>query len=123
MNLWLFSAGVATLALALIHVVAGGREVHQPMLASAASGHHKLIWSVVWHAATVVMLLGGAAFIAAAFMHDRAFVIVAFPLAVFAVMATLFIFYSFVRFRTLHVTPHWIAFTVITGLGLAGLLT
>jgi hypothetical protein len=65
MNLWLLAAGMAALVLDLIHVFPGGREIHRPMVASHWPEPAKAVWSVVWHAATAVMALGGLALIAA----------------------------------------------------------
>ncbi len=122
MNLWLLAAGIALLIVDLVHVFAGGREIHRPMVAAHWPDPAKAIWSVVWHLATALMLFGGLALIAAALRPDRALELAALPLLLTASATVLFITYSLSRLGTLRILPHWIAFLLITGLGVAGLV-
>lgn len=121
MNIWLFASGIAMLLLNLVHIFLGGREIHLPMVASHWPEPAKAIWSVVWHITTAMMLFGGLALVAAAFRPDLALSLAAVPLAFAASAAALFVVYSLSRLGTLRVLPHWIAFSVITALGVIGL--
>jgi hypothetical protein len=122
MNLWLLASGIAMLLLNLVHIFAGGREIHRPMVAAHWPEPAKAIWSVVWHITTAMMLFGGLALIAAAFRPDLALAFAALPLALTASATVLFIAYSFSRLGTLRILPHWIAFSAITALGVIGLI-
>ncbi|HMS95486.1 MAG TPA: hypothetical protein PKA03_09745 [Tabrizicola sp.] len=121
MNAWLLAAGVAALLLDLVHVFPGGREIHRPMVASHWPEPAKAVWSVVWHAVTAVMALGGLALIAAAFLPDHALALSALPIALFLSAAGLFIVYGLKRLGSLRILPHWVAFLAISALGLVGL--
>jgi uncharacterized membrane protein len=122
MNLWLLASGVALLFVDLVHVFAGGREIHRPMVGSTWPAPAKAIWSVVWHMATAVMLFGGLALIMAAFRPSDALELAALPLLLTASTAVLFVAYSLTRLGNLRILPHWIAFSGVTLLGVAGLM-
>lgn len=121
MNAWLLAAGVAALLLDLVHVFPGGREIHRPMVASHWPEPAKAVWSVVWHAVTAVMALGGFSLIVAAFLPEYALALSILPLALFLTAAGLFIVYGLTRLGTIRVLPQWTAFLVISALGLIGL--
>ena len=121
MNAWLLAAGVAALVLDLVHVFPGGREIHRPMVAAQWPEPAKAVWSVVWHAATAVMALGGLALIAAAVFPDHALVLAALPVALFLSTAALFLFYGIKRLGTIWVLPQWVAFLGISALAIMGL--
>jgi hypothetical protein len=121
MNLWLLSAGVAALLLDLVHIFLGGRMIHRPMVAAHWPEPAKAVWSVVWHAVTAVMGVGGLALIGAAFLPDQALALSVVPIALFLSAAVLFIFYGLRRLGTLRILPHWVAFLAISALGLIGL--
>jgi hypothetical protein len=121
MNLWLLAAGMAALVLDLIHVFPGGREIHRPMVASHWPEPAKAVWSVVWHAATAVMALGGLALIAAGLLPDHALALAALPVALFLSTAALFLAYGMKRLGTVWVLPQWVAFLGISTLALVGL--
>lgn len=122
MNAWLLSAGVAALLLDIVHVTLGGREIHRPMVAAQWPEPAKAVWSVVWHAATAVMALGGAALVAAAFLPDAALALSVVPIGLFLDFALLFISYGTARLGSLLVLPQWVAFLAISTLGIIGLL-
>jgi hypothetical protein len=122
MNPWLLAAGSAALLLDLVHIFPGGREIHRPMVASHWPEPVKVIWSVVWHAATAVMALGGAALIAAAFLPEHALALSVLPVALFASFAVLFVAYGLIRLGSLRVVPHWAAFLLISALAVIGLV-
>ncbi len=122
MNLWLLASGTSMLLLNLVHIFAGGREIHLPMVASTWPEPAKAIWSVVWHITTAMMLFGGLALVGAALRPELALPLAALPLALTASAAVLFVVYSLSRLGTLRILPHWIAFLAITVLGLVGLV-
>ena len=121
MNLWLLSAGIAALLLDLVHIFLGGREIHRPMVAAHWPEPAKAIWSVVWHAVTALIALGGVALIVAAVLPDQALALAALPIALFLAFAGLFIGYGLIRLGTVRILPQWIAFLGISALGLIGL--
>jgi hypothetical protein len=122
MNLWLLASGIAMLLLNLVHIFAGGREIHRPMVTANWPEPAKAIWSVVWHITTAMMLFGGLALVAAALRPDQALALAALPLTLTAAATILFIVYSLSRLGTLRILPHWIAFSAITTLGVIGLV-
>ncbi|MDP3196813.1 hypothetical protein [Tabrizicola sp.] len=121
MNVWLLAAGVAALVLDLVHIFPGGREIHRPMVAAHWPEPAKAVWSVVWHAATAFMALGGLALIAAGLFPDQALAIAALPVALFLSTAILFLFYGIKRLGTVWILPQWVAFLGISALAVAGL--
>lgn len=121
MNAWLLAAGVAALVLDLVHIFPGGREIHRPMVAAQWPEPAKAVWSVVWHAASAVMALGGLALIAAGLFPDQALVLAALPVALFISTAALFLFYGIKRLGTIWVLPQWVAFLGISALAVTGL--
>lgn len=121
MNLWLLTAGAAALFLDLVHIFPGGREIHRPMVTSHWPEPAKAVWSVLWHAATGMMALGGLALIAAGLVPDHALALAALPLALFLCAAGLFIGYGLKRLGTVWVLPQWVAFLAISALALVGL--
>jgi predicted small integral membrane protein len=121
MNVWLLAAGVAALVLDLVHIFPGGREIHRPMVASHWPEPAKAVWSVVWHAATAVMALGGVALIAAGLLPDQALALAVLPVALFLSAAALFLFYGLKRLGTVWILLQWVGFLGISALALVGL--
>lgn len=121
MNPWLLAAGCAALVLDLVHIFPGGREIHRPMVASHWPEPAKAVWSVVWHAATAMMALGGVALIAAGLLPVHALALAALPVALFLSAAVLFLAYGMKRLGTIWVLPQWVAFLGISALALVGL--
>ncbi len=122
MNTWLLTAGIAALLLDLVHIFPGGREIHRPMVASHWPEPAKAVWSVVWHAVTAVMALGGAALIAAAFLPDQALALSVLPIGLFLSAAALFLIYGAMRLGSVRILPQWAAFLAISALGIIGLV-
>ncbi len=122
MNTWLLTAGIAALLLDLVHIFPGGREIHRPMVASHWPEPAKAVWSVVWHAVTAVMALGGAALIAAAFLPDQALALSVLPIGLFLSAAALFLIYGAMRLGSVRILPQWAAFLAISALGIVGLV-
>lgn len=121
MNPWLMTAGAAALVLDLVHIFPGKRAIHRPMVASRWPDPAKAVWSVVRHAATAVMALGGLALIAAGLVPDLALALAALPVALFLSFAVLFLVYGVKRLGTVWVLPQWLAFLAISALALVGL--
>lgn len=121
MNPWLLAAGVAALVLDLVHIFPGGRLIHRPMVAAHWPEPAKAVWSVVWHAATAMMALGGIALIAAGLLPDIALALAALPVALFLTAAALFLAYGMKRLGTIWVLPQWLGFLGISALALVGL--
>lgn len=122
MNLWLITAGAGAILLDLVHITLGGREFHGPMLGSGLPDPAKALWSVVWHATTAVMALGGLSLIVAGLIPDQALALAALPIGLFMAAAVLFILYGARRLGNLTQLPQWTAFLVISVLGVIGLV-
>ncbi len=122
MNLWLVTAGGAALLLDVVHITLGGREFHAPMLGSGATDPAKALWSVVWHAMTAMMALGGVSLVAAGVIPSHALALAVLPIALLLASAALFVFYGLKRLGDLSRLPQWTAFFVISALGLIGLV-
>ena len=121
MNLWLFAAGICAILLGVVHVFPGGREFHRPMLASSLPAPDRAAWSVLWHAMSAILLFGGLALIAAAYLPAQALGLGVLPVALFMASALLFIGYGLRRLGSLRILPQWTAFLVISGLAIVGL--
>lgn len=122
MNGFLMTAGVAALALDLVHIIYGGREAHQPALASSWPAPAKALYSVLWHAVTAMMAFGGVCLIAASIFPDQALALSALPIALFLSAAGLFLYYGMKRLGTVRILPQWVAFLTISALAVLGLI-
>jgi hypothetical protein len=109
-------AAIVTLATTAVHVVLGGPEVHDPLLASNAPDIAKAVGSVVWHAVTAVLAINGAALLAAAFKPALRQVIAGLVSAQFLAFAVLFVVYGISRFGSLWPMPQWTVFLIIPAL-------
>jgi hypothetical protein len=118
---WRLSAGIVALVLDLAHIFRSAREIHGPMVGSDWPEPAKAVCSVVWHAATAMMALGGLALIAAGLMPDRALELAALPAPLFLSGALLFLVYGVKRLGSVWILPHWIAFLAIPALAVVGL--
>ncbi|MTI15638.1 hypothetical protein E1162_00100 [Rhodobacteraceae bacterium RKSG542] len=121
MNKWLFSAGVLSLLLDLVHVFLGGPEIHNPVLASNFDPVLKAVLSVVWHGITVVLLVNGALLITAAFKRTLALGVAWTVIAQYTGFSLLFIAYGALRLDSLMDMPQWISFLVIVLVACMGL--
>ena len=97
MNYWLVLASALSLLTCGVHIFAGGREIHTPMIASALHPVMKAIWSVVWHAVTIIMLMNAVAFLYAAQNPDTAWIVSIYPIVTSLACAGLFLFYGVAR--------------------------
>jgi len=122
MNFWLLVSGICAILLCLVHVLPGGREFHRPMVASLLPEPAKAAWSVLWHAMSAILCFGGAGLVAAAFLPNHALSLAVLPITLYLASAVLFIVYGLARLGTLRLLPQWMAFLVISVLGLIGLI-
>jgi hypothetical protein len=109
-------AAIVTLATTAVHVVLGGPEVRDPLLASNAPDIAKAVGSVVWHAVTAVLAINGAALLAAAFKPALRQVIAGLVSAQFLAFAVLFVVYGISRFGSVWPMPQWTVFLIIPAL-------
>ncbi len=122
MNKFLLSAAILSFVTLLIHVIAGGQDVHVPFLESALTVENKAIFSVIWHAVTAVLLTSSVALFFASKNHTYRLPIAMFVSAQFSAFALLFVFYGLSRLGTLFLMPQWIIFLTLTSLTLIGLV-
>ena len=103
-----------TFGLCAIHVVAGGREVHQPMQRSDLPLDLRAFSAVLWHAVTVVLLVmaAGTAWLAVWPDSGLALVLIAICLG----WALLFVWYGQRMLGRLMPMPQWISFLVLAAL-------
>ena len=64
MNWFIISSGVLAAITAVIHIVAGGKEVAQPLLASSLDQVVKLTMYACWHLVSVALVLSALALLA-----------------------------------------------------------
>ena len=113
MDYWNLTAAGLSLVLVGAHVIGGGKDVHEPMLGSDMGKVLKAYTSILWHAVTVVLIIGTLALLGAAMGEAKfAWVIVAQYLG----FAGLFLFYGIVRLKSIWIMPQWIAFILIAAL-------
>lgn len=112
----ILSAAMITFATTAVHVLLGGPEVHDPLLASNAPDVAKAVGSVVWHAVTAVLVINGAALLAAAFRPALRQGIAGIVSAQFVAFAVLFVVYGLSRFGSLWPMPQWTVFLIIPAL-------
>ena len=63
MSGWLIALGVVSLALALVHVLGGGKECARPLLGAELDRIAKLTLYACWHYVSLHLALGGAALV------------------------------------------------------------
>jgi len=114
MNYWILSAGGLSALLFFIHLVGGGKDVHQPMLESDMSRVLKAYTSVIWHAISAILGIGSLALLWAATLSDRG--VASLVLLQYTAFAGLFLAYGYLRLKSIWVMPQWSAFIVISTL-------
>ena len=119
MDYWLLTAAGLSAVLLLAHIIGGGRDVHTPMLASEMSGELKAYASIIWHAATAVLLIGSGVFLWAGVGHGAGMALVI--LMQYLAFACLFLFYGVSRLKSVWIMPQWVAFILIAMVGGIGL--
>lgn len=63
MSGWLIALGVVSLALAVVHVIGGGKECARPLLDADLDRIAKLTLYACWHYVSLHLLLGGVALV------------------------------------------------------------
>jgi hypothetical protein len=120
-NNWIAAAGLLSLGLTAIHVVAGGHDVHLPILDSSLSPTLKGFVSVVWHGVTAMLAIcTGMLFVAAQDGANRS-LLTRLVIGQYMAFVALFLFYGVVRFGSILIMPPWIGFgliSVVAGIGL-----
>ncbi len=102
----------------LVHVLAGGPDVHEPIQDSDLSDYLRALSAVLWHAVTVTLIVFTLALIWLVRRPNQALAWVIS--AVQVGFAGLFIFYGITRLGTLWLTPQWIIFLTIPALTVWG---
>lgn len=120
MNRWILASSLLSFAVVLVHVFAGGPDVHDPLLAANASAILNTYVSVLWHATTAVLLLDAVALLVAAFHRGSRGALVGIVTGQYLAYAALFVGYGLDRLGSLVITPQWIAFVVISAMVLIG---
>lgn len=123
MNLWLLSAAALSLLTTGIHVLAGGPDVHDPLLAMEMPPVLKVYVSLLWHATTAVLAINSAALLWASVSRRHREALAGAVVAQYLAYAGLFIGYAVAYVGTLWQTPQWIVFLLIAALALLGLRT
>ncbi len=123
MNIPLALAAAISGLTIFIHVLAGGPDVHAPLLASELSVGLKAIISVIWHAVTAIMLVNTLALAHAARNEKYRTPLTFMVSAQYVLWSGLFIFYGLSRLGSLWPMPQWIIFLAISALALYGLRT
>jgi len=72
MNRMLLFAGIVAAFTAAIHLFAGTREIHAPLLASALAQPIRLLLYACWHLVSVILALSAAALLWSAMPGNRA---------------------------------------------------
>ena len=120
MNTPLLCAAVLCALACIVHLFYGGVRIHRPLQQSNASRLARAMASVVWHAATAMMMLNAAALAYAANGGAESGPMVLLIAAQSLAGAALSFFYGISRFGSVFVMPHWVAFLAITMLALWG---
>jgi len=111
---WTRLAAVLMGATFLIHVFAGGPEVHAPMLAALSEPDLGAFASILWHAVTVVLAVLAVGLWGLAERRDP--LLEAVLSGIQLGFAGLFLFYGLARLGTVWPMPQWVIFLAIPAL-------
>ncbi len=121
MNKWFGMAAALMLVTVGAHVFAGGNEIQLPILASGLSSYLKVMSSVIWHMATVTMVINLVVLIAATITNGKCksalLLIVVQSLAFVGV----FLYFGISALGNVTEMPQWIAFGLLAVLTAVGL--
>ncbi|TXS49101.1 hypothetical protein [Streptomyces sp. t39] len=59
MNGWLLAAGITALIVAMVHIVAGHRDVVRPLLSCGVADEPKRVLHAVWHMVSIDLVFSG----------------------------------------------------------------
>lgn len=121
MNPWLLSAAALSFLTTGIHLLAGGSDVHDPLLAIDMPPVLKVYVSLLWHASSAVLAVNSAALLWASISRHHREALAGIVVAQYLAYAGLFIGYGLAYVGTLWQTPQWIVFLLIAALVLLGL--
>jgi len=120
MNGFLLAAAVAAVAIAALHIIAGGRYIARPLLDSALRPVPKLTNYFCWHIVSLVIIALAAAYLRAALVPgSRELAAVATGLS--ASVALLNAAIVVTQRQSPKLMPQWALFALLTGLGVLGL--
>jgi hypothetical protein len=120
MSKWMVAAAIVSLITLIVHVFAGGPEVHDALLAADIPVILKTYVSVIWHASTAVLLVNSLALGVAAFREPIRRPVAWIVTLQYLAYAALFVVYPLANLGTLLEMPQWIVFIAISGLALMG---
>lgn len=120
MSKWIAAAAFVSLVTMVIHVRAGGPEVHDALLAADIPVILKTYVSVIWHASTAVLLVNSVALAVAAVSAPMRRPLVWVVVLQYLAYAALFVAYPLVNLGTLSDMPQWLVFIAISALALMG---
>ncbi|MFF7717699.1 hypothetical protein [Streptomyces sp. NPDC007988] len=124
MNGWLLAAGALATVTALIHLVAGGRDVVRPLLSSTLDDEPLRTLHAVWHFATADLFFSGVALATLATRPAPYAPLVLFIAAHFLAYAAVFVVITLRAdwSRPLLRLPQWMLLLPVAALAGAGVL-
>jgi hypothetical protein len=121
MNKAVALAGLLSLILTVIHIVGGGADVHEPILASELDNILKGYSSVIWHGVTANLFLCSAILFYASISKPNLPTLTSIVIVQYLAYAVIFIFYGTTRFGSIMIMPQWIAFLIIPAIATFGI--
>lgn len=119
MNKPMLAAGGLMAITYLVHVFAGGPEIHHAIQASDLTLELRAISAIIWHMVTVILSAFAVALLWLAIRQNRA--LAWLTIVVQLGFAGLFLFYGLTMLGSPWPMPQWIAFLLIPALTLLGL--
>lgn len=120
-NKLIATAGVLSLGITAVHVVGGGADVHDPILASTLSPLLKGFVSVVWHGVTANLFICSVMLFIASQHTKYCTLLTSLVIANHLSFTALFLFYGIVRLQSVWLMPPWIGFAAIVLVAVLGL--
>ncbi len=121
MNKWILAAAIICGVTFFIHVIAGGIDVHNPLLKSELSLELKAIISVLWHMISALFLINTIALYVASRSESLREGLVWLVAMQFIAMAAIFVFYSVSRLGSPFAMGQWTIILLISVLAFVGL--
>ncbi|HHB83064.1 MAG TPA: hypothetical protein ENK61_06285 [Devosia sp.] len=121
MNIPIIAAAALSGITLAAHIFGGDPQYHVPAMASNLNVEEKALYSVLWHAVTVIVTMNTAALALAAQKSNFRMPLVGLVSAQYAGWGLLFIYYGQTRLGELWTLPQWIVFFLIPALALWGL--
>ncbi len=121
MNKWILAAAIICGVTFFIHVIAGGIDVHNPLLESELSVELKAIISVLWHMISALFLINTVALYVASRSEKLRTGLVWLVSMQFIAMAAIFVFYGISRLGSPFAMGQWTIILFISVLAFVGL--